>query len=363
MIPSTAAQREASLYSHAVKVRVDIYRNGASVGPSVPVVEGSVEQDRGSKVRWSSDVTLAMEAWEATGIDAKVCRFKVWRGLDVLPDEAMTQLGEYRVDEVTRDEAGLVKLTGTSLETYVVDARFITPRTPPYGVSTVDHIMTLIREAVPDARFVLRNTRNKPVQATAPWERERWDAVDALAKSIDVEVYCNHTGAFVIADAPLVTDAPVFIFDEGEGGALVDQEEGETRARVYNAVSVSSASSDPAVPPVWGWAYDDDPTSPTYFYGAFGQVPRFFESQFFTTEAQCTNYARSLLAESLAENKTVSFRGLQLDTLEVGDVAGVRRFDGTVTTHLLQSLSSDLGTKNVTSAKTLSAKSVIADGV
>lgn len=363
MIAATAVQKEALKYSHAVKARVDIIRNGTVTQVGVPVIEASFSADRGSKARWTADATLALQPWEATEIDAKVCRFRLWQGLDILPDQEMTQRGEYRVEAVTRSEMGTVKISGTSLEAYVIDARFITPRTPPYGSSTISHIQTLISEAVPDARFVLRNTRNKPVQATAPWEKERWDAVDALARSIDTEVYCDHTGAFVIGDAPSILNSPVYIFDEGPGGVLVSREEGETRDRVYNAVSVSASSTDPNVTPVWGWAYDDDPRSPTYWFGAFGQVPRFYGSQYFTTVEQCTNYARALLAESLAENRTLKFSGLQLDFLEPGDVAGVRGYDDTVTSHMLQSLSGTLGSANELSAETLSAKSLITDGV
>lgn len=354
--------RDAVPYSHGIKTRVDIYRNGSLAYQSVPVTGGSVSADRGSKARWSADVELALQPWEATNIDAKVCRFQVWRGLDVLGADQMIQLGEYRVDSVSRDTYSRVKLKGSGLESYVIDGRFLTPRTPPYGASTTGHITTLIREILPTATVVTRNTRNKPVEATAPWEKERWDAIDALAQSIQCEVYCDNTGTFVIADVPSVTGSPIYIFDEGAGGVLVGRGEEETRDRVYNAVVVSGSSTDPAAPPVWGWAFDNDPASPTYFYGAFGQVPRYYSSQFFTTDQQCTDYAQALLAESLAENKTLKFDALQLDFMEVGDLAGARDYSGAVQTHLLQTLSLDLAPGGALSATTLSAKSVITDG-
>jgi hypothetical protein len=363
MIWASDLTLEALKYSHSINTVVDIYRRGALQHERVPVTAGDITGDRSSKTRLNAKVSLALAPWEATGVDAKLCRFVVRQGVDITGGDGLVKLGEFRVDEVSRSRQGLVALTGVGLEQYVIDARFLTPRTPPYGVSTTGHIKDLINEVLPQANVVVRCTRNKPVQATAPWDRERWDAIDALATSIDAEVFVDHTGDFIIADIPTLLGAPAIIFDSGASGLLVSRKEGETRDRVYNAVSVSGDSSDPAVPSVWGWAYDSDPASDTYYYGAYGQVPRFFSSRFFTTDQQCRDYADSLLAEGLAENTTISFGGLPTDLLEPGDVVGVRRFNGVLDAHLAQKVGYQFGGKNALAVDTLSAKSVITDGL
>lgn len=364
MIPASALLKEAVKYSHTQQVVVDVYRKGVLAFPPVPVIAGKITADRGQKARLSADVTLVLNSWEATQVDPRVCRFQVRRGVASMGVADLTPIGQFRVDDVDRSVTGEIALSGSGLESYVVDARFLAPRTPPYGSDTVGTIRQLITEALPEATVRALNTRNRIVTATAPWEKERWDAIESLADSILAEVYVNHLGEFIIADLPqITTGAQVATFDEGDGGLLVDRSEKETRDQVYNAVSVSGSSTDPNVPPVWAWAADMTPTSDTFFYGPFGQVPRFFSSQFFTTTQQCLDYAVELLAQSLAANNSLSFTGLPLDYLEVGDLVGVRRQDSTMATHLLQKTQSNLGTSGGLVCDTLSSKVIARDDI
>lgn len=364
MIPASDLMRTAAGYSRTLQCTVDFYQGGVLTWERAPVVSGSITADRDSKVRTNCDVVVAVEEWADLPVDNKAGRFEVYRGVGTLGYAERLQLGEFRVDEITRPSMSSVGIKGSGLEAYVADARFLTPRTPPYGSSTTSAIMTLVREVLPGAEFRLRNTTDRRVTATATWDRERIDAVGDLASSINAEVFVDGTGTWVIADLPDPTGgAPVFIVDDGEGGVLVDRKEVDTRDRVYNAASVTGHSSDQNVPPVWAWAADLDPASPTYFYGPFGQKPIFYTSQFFTTTTQCQVYANVLLAEALAANVSVSFTTTPIDFLEVGDVIGVRDRHGTVNTHLLQSFRAGLGVDGGLDCETLSSKALIADGV
>ena len=359
--------RTAVTASRTVECFVDFYRNGTLVvwpdGRPAPLVSGQLGADRGQQVRLNCDLRLAVPEWMDIGIDEQTCRFKVRRGVSSIGFTETLQLGEFRVDSVNRPSSDVITIQGSGLEAYIVDARFLTPRTPPYGQSTVGAITDLIREILPTVPVLLRNTQDRLVSATAVWQRERMDAIDDLASSIGAEVYVDATGSFVIADRPDPDGVPVYIADEGDGGVLISRAEVGTRDRQYNAASVSGQSADPDVPPVWAWAADLNPASPTYYYGPFGRKPIFFTSQYFTTVAQCQAYADQLLVEALAENHTVTFSQLSADFLEVGDVVGVRRRDGTLPQFLLQTLDTDLGVDGVTKAKTLSSKILLADGV
>ncbi len=366
MIPVSALHREAIRYSRSLLVTVDIYRNGAPLlgFQDVPVLGGSYTNDRTSKTRLTCDVTIARNSWEATGIDAKLCRFVVKRGITSIGVEDQITLGTFRVSSVDRSTRGQLTLKGDGLEQYIIDARFLVPRTPSFGISTVQQIRNLITEVLPTANVVARNTFDRRVLATAPWKEDRWDAVQTMADTLTAEVHANYTGDFVIVDKPNPSlGVPVAWFDEGNGEVLVDRKEEETRERVYNAVSVSGSSSDPNVPPVWAWAYDSNPASDTYFYGNYGQVPMFYTSQFFTTTAQCQATADSMLAAALAENKTISFNGPPIDFLESGDLVGVRTSIGDMEGHILQKIGYNLGVDGGFGADTLSYKQLIADGV
>jgi Domain of unknown function (DUF5047) len=318
---------------------VDVYVGDSLEYPDIPVVDGNVTCDRGSKVRWSSQIDIALYPWELVPLlDTYKARFKVFRGLTSLGRTEMLQLGEYRVDEVGRSDIGHLSISGSGLESYIVDARFLRPRTPPYGDSTLTTIAGLITEAVPATPTVIaQNTFDSRIQATAPWERDRIDAVLALGDSLNADVLANNEGVFVIKDKPtLVGRVPVFVVNAGPGGVLLGEQVKNTRDGVYNAVSVSGQSSDQSIPPVWGWAYDSDPASPTYYYGDFGQKPMFYSSQYIYSEDQCVSIAQTMLAEALAVNSSLSFDSLAVCFLEAGDVVTVVLSDGTTQNHMLQ---------------------------
>jgi translation initiation factor IF-1 len=268
------------------------------------------------------------------------------------------QHGIFRIDDISIQEDDILELSGSGLEQYVIDARFLSPRTPPYGVSTVGHITTLIQEVLPGQVVSVECSRDKPIQATAPWERERWDAIDALATSIDAEVYADYRGYFVIKDIPSLSGGyPAYTISRGYGGTLNEVKVKSTRDRVYNAVVALGQSSDPNVPPVWGWAYDSDPTSPTYFYGDYGQVPKFFSSQFLTTVAQCTAAAQGQLDAALAANRALSLTSLSLTFLEPGDIIDVEVTPGVLERRLIQKITHGLDTDRASQIETLLMKS------
>ena len=364
MLTASSVMRTAVGYSHTLECTVDFYQDGQLVWERAPVTSGSLRADRDSKVRLNCDVSVAIEEWKDLPIDNRAGRFVVRRGIGTLGYREAMPLGEFRVDDITRPSVGVVTINGSGLEAYVVDARFLQPRTPAYGASTVDQVRQLVQEALPAAKFTLRNTTDRRVSATAAYDRERRDAIDALANSIGAEVFVDARGQWVIADTPNpFGGVPVFLIDDGDGGVLVNRQETNTRDRVYNAASVKGTSMDQNTPPVFAWAADLDPRSPTYFYGPFGQKPIFYTSQFFTRVDQCQRYADQLLGEALAENVSLKFSMAPVDFLEVGDLIGVRDRHGNVELLILQSYRLNLDVSGAMTCETLSSKAIISDGV
>ena len=358
--------RQAVAYSRSLECTVDFVRNGVGIAglSPAPVVGGRLSADRGQQVRLNCSVTLAVPEWQDIDLDNNTCRFRVRRGVSSLGRTEAVQLGEFRVDDISRPATGVITVKGSGLEAYLIDARFLSPRTPPYGQSTVTTIVNMIREVLPGVTVLIKATKDRPVRATAVWQRDRMDTIDDLAASIMAEVYCDALGRFVIGNLPdPIKGVPVWVADEGAAGVLVDRSEESSRDRVYNAAVVTGQSSDPDVRPVSGWTADFNPASPTYFYGAFGQKPIFYSSQFFTDIFQCQNYAAQLLLEAMADNRAVSFSQLPADFLEVSDIIGVRVRDGSIEKHLLQSYDMSLGVDGSMDGKTLSSKELVADGV
>lgn len=327
MIPSSQLLRDAAKYGQTLTVTVDIIRNNTVVAGEIPVIDGKVISDRTKATRLTSNVDLAVRPSDFK-IDITSDRFRVRRGYKSLGVTESIQHGIFRVDDAEYTDDGKLSLSGSGLEAYIRDADFIQPRSAPRGASVLQQIKYLIREVLPDAVVLIEATRDRTIYAREAWHNDRWGTVKALARSVGAVVYCDYRGFFVVRNAPTLTGGvPVYTLDIGPNGVMTSRSLKTTRDRVYNAVSVSGVAADPRVPPVWGWAADLNPNSPTYFYGPFGQVPLFYSSYFFTTNKQCEVYAQQLLVDALAANEDLSGTALNLVFLEADDVVQVRRPD------------------------------------
>lgn len=357
MLQVSPLLQSAALYSQTFSQRVDVVRGDEVVVPDLPVVGGKITAKRTSSPRLNCSLSVAVEPWKPLTFGNNVHRVRVYRGVESLGQREVLMQGDFRIDDIARSEDGTVSLSCSGLEQYIIDGRLIIPRVPPYGASTVDTIIDLIREVRPDARVRVENTTNRAITMTDVWEKDRWDAVDDLASSIEAEVFVDARGDFVIADEPSLSGEPVIWLRQGEDGLQVTQTATKTREQVYNAAVAMNQDTVPGAAPVWGWAYVDDPNDELYFYGDFGQVPRFHLSQFYTQSFQCTRYARKLLIDAVAANSGLKFTvPATVWWLEVGDLVGVDMLDGTKEVHLLTEMNADLGPDGTISFDTLTTK-------
>jgi hypothetical protein len=345
VIPSSTLFQESMRYSRTMFTEMDIVYNGVVLENDVPVVSGGINTDRGSNIRYSGSAEMALYPWDSLPLNALGTRVRLRRGVESIGVREAVDIGEYQIFTYARTNRGSLALTLKGLENYVIEGRFLRPRTPPYGASTIATIQLLINEVLPDSEFVVLASTDRAIAATGAWERERWDAVTALAASISAEVFCGHDGRWYIVDAPnLASLTGQYWMNGGPDGVLIEESRSSTRDGVYNAVSVSTNSSDQTVPQLWAWARDNDPLSPTYYYGPYGPRPRFYSSQFFTTEAQCQAYADRLLIESLAPNSTLNIGATPIPFLEAGDPITVVSEQGAPTgVYLVQKTALPLG--------------------
>lgn len=364
MLSTDAIFLEMFRYSYTSVATLDLYTGTTLIASDVKLTTGTVNAVRKNNARRTLNCVIALNDWEDLPIDSYSSRVKVRLGLEVSPGIKRTlPQGVFRVESLSRVRHGDISISGTSLEAYVIDDRFFTPRTPTLGLSTIAGIKNLILESVPEATFLVTATQDKVIGMTAPWERERWEAVTSLADSINAEVYCAADGVFVIADKPdfsVAKQNPVWRVNAGPDGVLVSETVSQTRDKVYNAVVASGTSSDKDVPPVWDVATDNNPASKTYWGGPFGHVPRFYSNPNFTTKAQCTQAANNMLAESIAENREVDFTMAPNPALEPGDVIQLSMLDGTTENHIISEMTLPLGLGAYT-AKTLASKVDITD--
>lgn len=313
---------------HRVTARLE-YRNGDGEWRGLSVVDGTATADRTSQVRWSLDATVHAPPED---LSPYASMLRAYRGVHVAGQVEWVPLGLYRMSSMNHAAAsGTVKLSASSREAIIADAGFLVPRTARGDAESA--ITDLIREVIPDAYIDYRAAPGSV--DTIIEDQDRWKLIagsrdDAsIANALGAEVFCDNIGRFVVAPIPTLDRAPMW--EAGEG-ALVSEKTSRSRDGVYNVVVATGANlgEDEQAGP--GYAWDDDPFSPTYAgadlhdvssAGPFGRVIKFYSSSALKTTADCERAARGQLADSLGLHQQVSFTSLINPALVPGDVVRV----------------------------------------
>lgn len=310
------AFRAALARPHQVRYRATVRKGRQALygGRSLPVTGGGIKVSSSGTVRRSCDLTIAPRLPGATFHDESAFPREELadtplgtRGHEITVRAGLVfsggrtewvPVGVFRIDDTAGsllNRSG-VRVAGVSREAFVVDDRLLAPRTIS-GPSAVAIIRELILESYADAEVAVTTRADRRVPPTVI-ERDRWkDGVQALAESLGCVVYADPTGRFVIADAPTLATAPVWRFQAGPGGILLDATARRSRDEVYNAWVVTGATLEGAAAPVQGVALDTVRLSPTRYGdvrdGAWGKKPRFMAIPSLTTNEQCARVARA----------------------------------------------------------------------
>jgi hypothetical protein len=383
MWPTSEAFRRAVRDSHDVVVRATVLRAGAELA-TLAVLDGQVTADARRLVRRDCTLTLVdptgvLSVDDATSLLAPYgSEIRLERGIaltpDVVIDPSYTFLGGLFADYdeiagAALSYSGLVATYQTVLSTEVdelvplgvfviVDTEivdgpggtvinvkgydrsyrvqrarwsdtFVIPSGTPIG--TAVELILEDRWGDADVAVSIPGTTPRlvfePDPQSDPWK----DAVD-LAKAAGHDLYVDASGRFVAAPSEFVNLEPVETYEDGPDAVLLDISRALSSARVYNGV-IAYGEGTENVAPVRGEAWDEDPNSPTFRYGPYGQVPYFYSSPVLQTVPQARQAARSLLSRALGTTEQIQWNQIVDPALEPGDpVRIVRR--RTVTTPL-----------------------------
>lgn len=235
--------------------------------------------------------------------------------------------GYFRIDTPEQDETpdGPVTIAAQDRMAGIVDARFLAPRQFASSLTRGALVTTLITEVYPAATISWDDTavRDGTVGRTITAELDRAATLRDFITSLGKVGYWRYDGVFRIATPPAVTGAASWTIDAGKDGVLVEMSRGLTREGVYNAVVATGEAGDTTAP-ARAVAYNLDPTSPTYYRGAFGPVPTFYSSPFITTYTQALTAATGLLRQQLGLPYQVELSSIANPALEPYDVIAVK---------------------------------------
>lgn len=301
------------------------------------VVEGSVTLDAGAATRGRCDVTIVDDGTIDLVPDSASDPFapygneiRLERGLRYPDgDEEYISLGIFRIDESVASDSGdgvQVRVSGLDRSARIIDARFEEAYTIPAGTSYTAAILSLLQAAYPGAYYDFASSSLTTPSLFGETGGDRWALAQSMATSMGMELYFAGDGACVLRPIPsAVAGQPVAELVDGDGGILVSADNRWTRQGAYNRVIATGENTGEGVAPVRGVATDDNPLSPTYYYGPFGRVPAFYVSEFLTTNAQAADAAAGELARQLGTSRQISFGSVVNPALEPSDVISVRR--------------------------------------
>lgn len=253
---------------------------------------------------------------------------RVARGIRYPDGTAETvALGVFRIRQVETEDTGdslTVRIAGVDRWSRIEDARIEATTIIPGNTNVNDAIEMLVRPAHPEVELDLPPTTDKTPQIVLERGDDRGTPIRELAVSVGREIYYDGAGTLVARPVAEATDPERWHLSEGAGGLLIQASREWDAERVYNKVIASGEPIDDT-PPVCAQVWDDNPESPTYFYGPFGQRPRFYVSGMLTTEQQAVGAAAGILAKAIGTSQRISFGSIVNPALQPGTVARITR--------------------------------------
>ena len=328
--------------SHTVISWVDVIAPGQEV-KRLQAVDGSVNVDRTAQIRRAASIACIDPTGEflpssdnsgvLTPFGSEVRPYRGVRYSDGTTE--VMPLGVFGLAKVTLSEGASTGGVQINLEMYdrsrrVARDRFTTIYAIPGGTNIVTAIKLILDRTFPQLDYDAISTT---LTTTAPQVfdagNDPWEACVTLAASIGCEIYFDVDGRVVIAPPTDLDAMPApsftYIAKPGYGNTATDMQTVFSDEPGHNGVIVVGESAGDEVPPVRAEAWDDDPGSPTYRYGPYGEVPLLITDSNVKTADQAVAMARATLNGFLGFAAQLSVTAWVNPSLEAGDVVHVTR--------------------------------------
>lgn len=368
MRPVSAAYLRTIRGSHEARARAKVVAPGqtgtAPTGTDIKIETGDVQLDASGNIRSTLDITTDGTALWPSHSDSLFAPYGneifVERGVKYGNGQTeWVSLGYFRIYATEQDNPpdGPLRIAAKDRMSGIIDGRLLNPVQFAATKTRGDVVTQLVTDVYPTAVIEWDDTANLVVIGRAlVADEDRFGFLNDLITAAGKIWYWDYRGVLVIKSPPDPT-VPVFDIDHGHNGVLVSLSRDLTREGVYNAVAASGEASD-TTPAAKAVMVDSNPDSPTYWYGTFGKVPRFYTSPFITTVAQASAAASALLIQSLGLPYGMQFGSIVNAALEPLDPVRVvypprARSGGDVSEiHVIETLTIPLSVEDALSATT-----------
>lgn len=379
MWPISDAMATQLRQSHTVEIVAEVWTAGLTAqllnGSQIYVTDGSVSVDRSASYRRSLTMKVVDQygyliPFSADPSSSPIAPYGnevvVYRGV-VFPDGTaeVVPLGVFPISEVEVEDTGASEITisGFDRSRRISRSRWTDPYVIASGTNYVTAIQAIATNRLPYSVTMISNTLNVSTTSGPTVYAEQddpWQRMTELAQAIGCEVFFDAAGQLVIQDEPDPTiDTPVWDYIEGDNSMMLSLGHILSDEPGYNVAVVTGENSDnnngTLVPR--GVVYDDDPTSPTYYLGGYGQVPIFMNNPLVRTNAAATTAATTVLRRVLGLTETVKMAAIPNPAHEAGDaVRVIRDSDGIDMQVLLETFDVPLNVQNASGIVTRSRR-------
>lgn len=336
MYPTTAEFKAAVATNHVVVSKAEVW-TGEQRLSALDIESGSVEVNTASAVRRTCRVSL-ITTRESDNLvpDSQFDlltpfgnELRLYRGVQFDDgSQEYVPLGVFVITDVNVTDSN----NGVSIEVAGEDRALIISRnkwTSPYQVTsaTLETAITdLLENRYPEVitSFPATGVTVNQVILGVEKDNDPWQDAVELCQLVGYDLFFDATGVVVMKQFPTLDGtSAVATFVEGSGTTVLSLNRTLTSKETFNGVIYYVQGTNVSAPirvEVW----DEDPSSPTYRYGKFGQVPTFVESNLLATSAEAITAATLLLNTYIGAQETINWEGVVNPALDVQDIVYVK---------------------------------------
>lgn len=335
MYPTSDAYKAAIRSTHVAVSTAEVW-SGSLKLLDLDISGGSVSVSATSAVRRTCQVTFSTERGSAlvpdNGFSALTPfgnELRLYRGIQY-PDGSreLVPLGVFVITRVSvKDDADGVEMSveGSDRSILVANNSWLNPYTVTAG-SLTTALTSLLQDRYANVQINFPTIPEQVSQQVLGLDSDNdpWKDAVAVAEACGYDLYFDPLGVATLERFPDRDSASVdATYEENADAVLISLDRQDTVEQTYNGVifiAEGSAIDTPLRVEVW----DEDPTSPTYRYGPFGQRPIFLSQSAVTVYATALSSATALLSKYLGSQQSLSWQQIVDPSLDANDVIRIR---------------------------------------